>query len=83
LNSAQSLQQKHTTDLPAQQLLKDGKLAPELLQMACHADAAEREKQSRFWKQHTPQSQPSVETMMLDSKAKDIDAAERPEVGPA
>ena len=42
-------------------------------------EAAEREVQRSYWKSHTP-DHPTVETMMLDSKAKTIDAMERPEV---
>lgn len=41
---------------------------------------AERDKQKRYWESHTP-SCPSVEAMMLDSKAATIDKMERPEVG--
>lgn len=40
--------------------------------------AAERQAQRSYWKQHSGEA--TVEAMMLDSKAKDIDALERPEV---
>nr|BAX38993.1 phosphoethanolamine-N-methyltransferase [Chlamydomonas applanata] len=47
------------------------------------ADAAvteqERDAQRKYWLEHTP-DKPTVETMMLDSKAADIDRLERPEV---
>ena len=39
---------------------------------------AEREAQKQYWKQHSEHA--TVEAMMLDSKAKDIDKLERPEV---
>lgn len=39
---------------------------------------AEREVQRAYWKEHS--SEATVESMMLDSKAKDIDRLERPEV---
>jgi hypothetical protein len=39
---------------------------------------AEREAQRAYWKEHS--SEATVESMMLDSKAKDIDRLERPEV---
>nr|BAU37045.1 phosphoethanolamine N-methyltransferase [Chlamydomonas asymmetrica] len=38
----------------------------------------EREVQKQYWKEHS--SQPTVEAMMLDSKAAEIDQLERPEV---
>lgn len=38
----------------------------------------ERESQQRFWKQHSVK--PSLESMMLDSRAKQIDEQDRPEV---
>lgn len=40
---------------------------------------SERKVQLQYWVEHTP-DQPTVETMMLDSQAKDIDCMERPEV---
>jgi hypothetical protein len=40
--------------------------------------AEEREAQKAYWKEHAAQA--TVESMMLDSKAKDIDRLERPEV---
>lgn len=40
--------------------------------------AEEREAQKAYWKEHAAQA--TVESMMLDSKAKDIDRMERPEV---
>ena len=39
---------------------------------------AEREVQKAYWKEHSAQA--TVESMMLDSKAADIDKMERPEV---
>lgn len=39
----------------------------------------EREVQRHYWLEHTPEK-PTVETMMLDSKAGEIDKLERPEV---
>jgi len=39
----------------------------------------EREVQRHYWLEHTP-DKPTVETMMLDSKAGEIDKLERPEV---
>lgn len=39
---------------------------------------AERQAQRAYWKEHS--SEATVESMMLDSKAKDIDRLERPEV---
>lgn len=41
----------------------------------------ERNAQRSYWKEHSAEA--TVETMMLDSKAKDIDRMERPEVGSA
>jgi phosphoethanolamine N-methyltransferase len=38
----------------------------------------ERNAQKRYWLEHS--SQPTVEAMMLDSKAAEIDQLERPEV---
>lgn len=38
---------------------------------------AEREAQKQYWLEH---SEPTVEAMMLDSKASEIDRLERPEV---
>lgn len=38
----------------------------------------ERQAQKSYWKEHS--SEATVEAMMLDSKAKDIDKQERPEV---
>ncbi len=38
----------------------------------------EREMQRSYWKEHSAEA--TVETMMLDSQAKDIDRMERPEV---
>jgi hypothetical protein len=43
------------------------------------AVSAERQAQKTYWLQHS--SQPTVEAMMLDSKASEIDQLERPEVG--
>lgn len=40
--------------------------------------SAERQAQKTYWLQHS--SQPTVEAMMLDSKASEIDQLERPEV---
>jgi hypothetical protein len=40
--------------------------------------SAERHAQKTYWLQHS--SQPTVEAMMLDSKASEIDQLERPEV---
>lgn len=40
--------------------------------------AAEREVQAAYWKEHSCEA--TVESMMLDSKASDIDKMERPEV---
>jgi hypothetical protein len=40
--------------------------------------AEEREVQKSYWIEHS--SQPTVEAMMLDSKASEIDQLERPEV---
>lgn len=40
--------------------------------------AAEREVQKAYWTEHS--STPTVEAMMLDSKAAEIDQLERPEV---
>jgi hypothetical protein len=31
-----------------------------------------------YWKQHS--AEPTLETMMLDTKARELDAAERPEI---
>lgn len=39
---------------------------------------SEREAQKTYWQEHS--SQPTVEAMMLDSKAAEIDQLERPEV---
>jgi phosphoethanolamine N-methyltransferase len=39
---------------------------------------AEREAQKAYWKEHSTEA--TVEAMMLDSKAADIDKMERPEV---
>jgi hypothetical protein len=39
---------------------------------------AEREAQKAYWKEHSENA--TVEAMMLDSKAADIDKLERPEV---
>ena len=41
-------------------------------------DAAERESMRAFWAEHS--TKPSVESMMLDSQAAEIDSKERPEV---
>lgn len=41
-------------------------------------DAKERESMRAFWAEHS--SKPSVESMMLDSQAAEIDSEERPEV---
>ena len=41
---------------------------------------AEREAQKAYWKEHS--SEATVEAMMLDSQAADIDKLERPEVRP-
>lgn len=41
----------------------------------------EREAQKAYWKEHSTEA--TVEAMMLDSKAADIDKLERPEVRPA
>ncbi len=41
----------------------------------------EREAQKRYWEEHS--KQPTVDAMMLDSKAAEIDLLERPEVGTA
>lgn len=38
----------------------------------------ERDVQKAYWKEHS--GEPTVEAMMLDSKAADIDKLERPEV---
>lgn len=43
------------------------------------AEEKEREVQRQYWLEHTP-DKPTVETMMLDSKAAEIDQMERPEV---
>lgn len=40
--------------------------------------AEEREAQKAYWKEHSTEA--TVEAMMLDSKAADIDKLERPEV---
>ena len=40
--------------------------------------AGEREAQKLYWKEHSTEA--TVEAMMLDSKAADIDKLERPEV---
>ena len=40
----------------------------------------EREAQRQYWKEHSGEA--TVEAMMLDSQAADIDKMERPEVGP-
>lgn len=40
--------------------------------------AAEREVQKSYWLEHS--KNPTVEAMMLDSKASEIDLLERPEV---
>lgn len=45
--------------------------------MALHG---EREAQKQYWMEHS--TQPTVEAMMLDSKAAEIDKMERPEVRP-
>lgn len=42
------------------------------------ATAQERDVQRGYWLEHS--AQPTVEAMMLDSKAADIDKHERPEV---
>lgn len=42
------------------------------------ASNQEREAQRTYWKEHS--SNATVETMMLDSQASDIDKLERPEV---
>ena len=42
-----------------------------------HAPRAVRA-QTAYWKQHS--AEPTLETMMLDTKAREIDAAERPEI---
>jgi hypothetical protein len=39
---------------------------------------AEREAQKKYWSEHS--TEPTVEAMMLDSKASEIDRLERPEV---
>lgn len=39
---------------------------------------AEREAQKKYWAEHS--TEPTVEAMMLDSKASEIDRLERPEV---
>ena len=44
----------------------------------CGNGAAEREIQAAYWKEHSCEA--TVESMMLDSKASDIDKMERPEV---
>ena len=41
-------------------------------------DAAERESMRAFWAEH--RTKPSVESMVLDSQAAEIDSKERPEV---
>jgi hypothetical protein len=41
-------------------------------------ETKEREAQKEYWVQHS--TQPTVEAMMLDSKAAEIDQLERPEV---
>lgn len=48
--------------------------------MAAQAEPtqAERDAQKLYWLEHS--SQPTVEAMMLDSKAAEIDQLERPEV---
>lgn len=38
----------------------------------------EREAQKKYWSEHS--TEPTVEAMMLDSKASEIDRLERPEV---
>ena len=40
--------------------------------------ADERDAQKAYWQEHS--TEPTVEAMMLDSKAADIDRLERPEV---
>ena len=42
------------------------------------AENGERESQKAYWKEHSGEA--TVEAMMLDSKAADIDKLERPEV---
>lgn len=45
---------------------------------ACETGAAkERDVQKQFWAEHS--AKPTVEAMMLDSKASEIDQLERPE----
>lgn len=46
--------------------------------MAALLTKAERDAQKAYWKEHS--SEATVEAMMLDSKAADIDKMERPEV---
>lgn len=48
------------------------------LEMAALLTKAERDAQKSYWKEHS--SEATVEAMMLDSKAADIDKMERPEV---
>jgi hypothetical protein len=48
------------------------------LEMAALLTKAERDAQKAYWKEHS--SEATVEAMMLDSKAADIDKMERPEV---
>ncbi len=48
-------------------------------QREAKAQKNERSCQLSYWLEHTP-SQPTVETMMLDSHASEIDKLERPEV---
>lgn len=48
------------------------------IEMAALLTQAEREAQREYWKEHS--SEATVEAMMLDSKAADIDKMERPEV---
>lgn len=44
------------------------------------AEVRERETQKAYWKEHSGEA--TVEAMMLDSHAAEIDKLERPEVGP-
>lgn len=46
--------------------------------MTTTMSASEREAQKSYWLEHS--TQPTVEAMMLDSKASEIDQLERPEV---
>jgi len=46
--------------------------------MCTQPTAEEREAQKAYWKEHSTEA--TVEAMMLDSKAADIDKLERPEV---